>query len=64
MLQYSVYEISNSENMLDKIEFNIVSKWEKLFGEEDSVMIIKTSKNCKIQRFGYEKHANDDIIIV
>lgn len=64
MLQYSVYEISNSEGMLDKIAWDINNKWEKVFGESDSVIIIKTGKSCKITIFGYAKHDNDSIIVI
>ena len=64
MVQYSVYEISNSEGMLNKIMWSIKNHWEKVFEESDSVIIIKTSKNCKIIKFGYAKHDEDDIILI
>ena len=41
MLQYSVYEITNSESMLDKIIWEIEHRWEPTFDESDSVIIIK-----------------------
>ncbi len=53
MLQYSVYEITNSESMLDKIIWEIEHRWEPTFDESDSVIIIKTSKTCRISKFGY-----------
>lgn len=64
MLQYSVYEISHSEGMLDKIMWDIENRWEKAFEETDSVIIIKTSGTCKIIKFGYTKHDEDEIIIM
>ena len=64
MVQYSVYEISNSESMLNKIMWDIENRWEKLFDEQDSVIIIKTSKTCKIAKFGYAKHDEDDILLI
>lgn len=64
MLQYSVYEISNSEGMLDKIMWDIENRWEKIFDESDSVIIIKTGKSCKITKYGYARHDEDDIIII
>lgn len=64
MLQYSVYEISNSEGMLDKIAWDINNRWEKVFEETDSVIVIKTSKSCKITKFGYAKHDEDSIIVI
>lgn len=64
MLQYSVYEISHSEGMLDKIMWEIENRWEKIFGESDSVIIIKTGKSSKILKFGYTKHDEDSIIFI
>lgn len=64
MVQYSVYEISNSEGTLEKMMWNIENHWEKVFEESDSVLIIKTSKSCSIKRFGYARHDEDDIIII
>lgn len=63
-LQYSVYEISNSDTVLDNIILEIKSNFEKKFSEEDSIMIMKLSKYCDITRFGYAKHDTDEMIIV
>lgn len=63
-VQYSVYEISNSERMLNNIEKEIKFNFEKRFSQSDSVIIIKTSKNCEIIKYGYAKNDNSDIIIV
>lgn len=62
-LQYSVYEIDHSEKVLDNIICNIKSKFEKRFQETDSVYIFRMSKTCKIEKFGYAKHEDGDIII-
>ena len=64
MLQYSVYEITNSESMLDKIIWEIEHRWEPTFDESDSVIIIKTSKTCRISKFGYAKHDEDSIVVI
>ena len=50
--------------MLDKIMWDIEHRWMKVFEESDSVIIVKTSSSCKITRFGYAKHDEDDIIVV
>lgn len=63
-LQYSVYEIDNSPKVLDNIILGIKSKFEKKFSDEDSIMIINLSQNCKITRFGYARHDDEDLIIV
>lgn len=63
-VQYSVYEISNSERMLNNIEKEIKYNFEKKFSQSDSVIIIKTSKNCEIMKYGYAKNDYSDIILV
>ena len=63
-LQYSVYEIDNGPTFLDSVVADIEGKWKRSFGETDSVMIFKLSKTCKILRFGYAKHDEDDLIVV
>jgi CRISPR-associated protein Cas2 len=45
MLQYSVYEITNSEGMLHKIIWDIENVWKNIFSESDSVIIIKDKCN-------------------
>lgn len=63
-LQFSVYEIDNSPTILNNIITEITNHFEKKFSEEDSIMIINLSQNCKITRFGYAKHDNEEMIIV
>lgn len=63
-LQYSVYEIKNSERLLKIIKSEIEFKFSKLFSEDDSVIIIETSKNCTITKYGFAKHDETDIILV
>lgn len=63
-LQYSVYEITNSKNMLDNIMSEINNNFEKSFSQTDSVIIIETSKNCKISKYGYAKNDDSDIIFI
>ena len=62
-LQYSVYEINNSERILKLVEIKIKSEFEKKFSQDDSVLIFKLSKNCKILRFGYAKNEEKDLLI-
>ena len=63
-LQYSVFEITNSKRMLDNIMSEISSEFEKEFDQTDSIIIIETSKNCKITKWGYAKNDNSDILVV
>ena len=44
-LQYSVFEIDNSERIVDNIVNDLKNKYEKSFSQEDSVIIFKLSSN-------------------
>lgn len=62
--QYSVYEIKNSQRILSLIKSELDFNFAKKIGEEDSVLIIETSKTCKISRYGFAKHDDSDIIVI
>lgn len=63
-LQYSVFEITNSKRMLNNIMCEIKNNFEKKFTQSDSVIIIETSENCKITKFGFTKNDESDIILI
>lgn len=63
-LQYSVFEIRNSERVLENITTQIMHYFEKKFSQSDSVMIFNLSKQCKITRYGYAKNDETDLMIV
>lgn len=63
-LQYSVFQITNSKRMLENIMCEITDKFEKLFSETDSIILIETSETCKITKWGYAKNEDSDIIVV
>jgi len=62
-LQYSVYEIKNSKRILDIVKSEIKNKFEKEFGQDDSVLIFVLSKNCEIIRYGYARNEEDDLVM-
>lgn len=64
MLQYSVYEIENSERVLNNIIADIDNKWMKQFDQTDSVYIFQLSSSCKVQKFGYARNEDSDLLIV
>jgi len=63
-IQYSVYEIHNSEKILANITTEIINKFEPLFSQTDSVMIFILSKTCKVVRMGYAKNDESELIII
>lgn len=63
-IQYSVFEIDNSEKILTNIMADIANRFEKRFKQEDSVIIFILSKSCKTVRYGYAKNAEKDLVMV
>ena len=62
-IQYSVYEIENSERYLSIIISEIKHRFEKRFGQGDSVLIFSIKKEGEILRFGYAKNEELDLVI-
>jgi len=62
-IQYSVYEIENSERILDNIMADIKNTFMRDFGESDSILIMKLSKTCEIIKMGYAIHEDEDLVI-
>lgn len=63
-LQYSVFNITNSDHILDNVESGIKNIFEPKFGEQDSVMIFRLSQSCKIIRYGHARHEEEDVIML
>lgn len=63
-LQYSVFEIDNSPNILNNIMTDIKNNFESKFTQSDSVIIFRMSASCEIIRFGYAKNDDKSFIII
>lgn len=63
-IQNSVFEIENSQRILNNICYEIKNNFEKKFEQTDSVLIFKIPDNCEILRFGYAKNEEKDLLIV
>ncbi|QFJ54392.1 CRISPR-associated endonuclease Cas2 [Pseudobutyrivibrio xylanivorans] len=63
-IQYSVFEIDNSEKILNNIMADISNKYEKRFSQEDSVIIFVLSSSCKTVRYGYAKNVEKDLVMI
>jgi CRISPR-associated protein Cas2 len=62
-LQYSIFEIKNSDRILENITTKIENYYGEKFGETDSVIIFLLSKSCKTIKFGYAKNSDEKLII-
>lgn len=65
-VQYSVYEINNSERIVDNVLVEIESDFEPRFGPTDSIMLIPISwpSEEKIVRYGYLKNEELDFLFI
>lgn len=60
-LQFSVYEVNNTQRIIDNIRLNIVEKFSKLFTSADSVLIFD-APNAKVEKFGNAIHRDKDVV--
>ena len=63
-IQYSVFEIDNSQRIVNNIVNDLKNKYESKFEQTDSVIIFKMSSSCKVLRFGYAKNDEKDFLII
>lgn len=63
-LQYSIFEIKNSNRVIENIKVKLESSFEKKFSQKDSVIIFDLSASCKIIKFGYAKNDDSDFLII
>ena len=59
-LQFSVYEVNNTQRVIDNIKVNIAEKFSKLFTGADSVMIFD-APNAKVLKYGNAIHRDVDV---
>lgn len=60
-LQFSVYEVNNTQRVIDNIKSKIEGKYSKLFGGADSVIIFD-APNAKVLKYGNAIHRDVDIV--
>ena len=63
-LQYSVFEIHNSDTVLRNIQNEIENFYVKTFTEEDSVIIFNLSATCTKTCYGYAKNEDTDFFVI
>jgi CRISPR-associated protein Cas2 len=63
-IQYSLFELRNSERILNLVSLEIKAKYANKFTQSDSVIIFKMSTSCEQISFGYAKNDETDLIIL
>lgn len=63
-IQYSVYEIRNSQRILQNILDEVELKYKKLFKNTDSILIFMICEGCKkkIIRYGYAANEEEEVV--
>lgn len=60
-LQFSVYEVNNTQRIIDNIKINIIERFSKLFTGADSVLIFD-APNAKVEKFGNAIHRDKEVV--
>jgi CRISPR-associated endoribonuclease cas2 len=60
-LQYSVYEVNNTDRIMNNIITNIEERFAKLFTGADSVIIFDVAA-VKLRKYGNAIHRDSDIV--
>lgn len=60
-LQFSVYEVNNTQRIIDNIKLYIIERFSKLFTGADSVLIFD-APNAKVEKFGNAIHRDQDVV--
>lgn len=63
-VQYSVFEIKNSQRILQNILDEVELKYKKYFKGSDSILIFRICEGCKkkIIRYGYAMNEEKEVI--
>ncbi|MDD2909416.1 MAG: CRISPR-associated endonuclease Cas2 [Candidatus Pacebacteria bacterium] len=63
-IQFSVYEIKNSQRFLNNILKEIEHSYKPTFTKKDSIVIIQICNGCKgkIVRYGYAENENKEVL--
>lgn len=64
MLQYSVYEIENSDRILNNILADLNNRWINEFEQTDSVYVFKLTGSCEVLKYGYAANSDSELLIV
>ena len=65
-IQYSVWQVRDSQRVLQNILTEVELRYKKHFTGADSIYIFQVCEGCKkkIKRYGYAKHEESDLIYI
>lgn len=62
-LQYSVFQIKNSQRLLDNLKIEITKRFSHRFKQCDSVYIFHIPDEACVAKFGYPTNEDSDLVI-
>ncbi len=62
-VQFSVFEIQNSDRVLRNIETEVNARYKKRFGQGDSVLVYDIDDKACVKRFGHAVNEESDLLI-
>lgn len=64
-IQFSVYEIRNSQRVLQNVLDEIELRYKKDFDNADSILIFSVCEGCKkkVVKYGYATNEDEDVVI-
>lgn len=60
-LQFSVYEVNNTQRVIDNIKLRINNEFGKKFSGDDSILIFD-APNAKVEKYGNAIHRDQDVV--
>jgi CRISPR-associated protein Cas2 len=65
-IQYSVFQLKDSDRVLQNILAEIDLHYKQQFTGADSIVIFHICEGCKkrVRRYGYAKHEESDVVMI
>lgn len=65
-IQYSVFQLRESDRVLQNVLIEVESKYKKTFTGADSIVIFRVCEGCekKVRRYGYAKREEESVIMI
>ncbi len=65
-IQYSVFQLRESDRVLQNVLIEIELKYKKTFTGADSIVVFQVCEGCakKVKRYGYAKREEETVIMI
>jgi len=65
-IQYSVFQLRESQRVLQNVLIEIELKYKKQFTGADSIVVFQVCEGCtkKVKRYGYARHEGEEVIVI